>query len=307
LRLLALRLTLGLRLAFLSRCLRILRSFRLGFGCRDLDLFESPARCRRCRLRLHDAQAAGAHLTPDRHRSRPPDCRRLAPVVRVHQDGLERRRHFEPRLHVATPHRPELALHAVQQQRLEVALLLLPALWLLWRTAQHDLGPRPLTELIHQTGLWAFRFLLLSLAVTPLRQMLRYGRLVLVRRMVGVASAVYAAAHLLLYFANHAFVLEKAIREIATSNYLLIGLAALFGLLVLAATSTDGMVRRLGGRRWQNLHRIVYLLAPLALWHFFLQSKADVGEPTLMAGLLLWLLGYRLLRRIFPSGITKRT
>jgi sulfoxide reductase heme-binding subunit YedZ len=183
-------------------------------------------------------------------------------------------------------------------------LLLLPALWLLWRTAQHDLGPRPLTELIHQTGLWAFRFLLLSLAVTPLRQMLRYGRLALVRRMIGVASAVYAAAHLLLYFANHAFVLEKAIREIATSNYLLIGLAALFGLLVLAATSTDGMVRRLGGRRWQNLHRIVYLLAPLALWHFFLQSKADVGEPTLMAGLLLWLLGYRLLRRIFPSGIT---
>lgn len=181
-------------------------------------------------------------------------------------------------------------------------LLLLPALWLLWRTAQHDLGPRPLTELIHQTGLWAFRFLLLSLAVTPLRQILRYGRLALVRRMIGVASAVYAGAHLLLYFANHAFVIGKAIREIATSNYLLIGLAALMGLLVLAATSTDGMVRRLGGRRWQTLHRIVYVLAPLALWHFFLQAKADIGEPTLMAGLLLWLLGYRLLRRIFPAG-----
>ncbi|WP_300297431.1 ferric reductase-like transmembrane domain-containing protein [Ferrovibrio sp.] len=181
-------------------------------------------------------------------------------------------------------------------------LLLLPALWLLWRIQQHDLGPRPLTELIHQTGLWAFRFLLLSLAVTPLRQMLRHGRLALVRRMIGVASALYAAFHLGLYFANHAFDLEKAVLEIAKSNYLLIGLAALTGLLVLAATSTDGMLRRLGGRRWQALHRIVYLLTPLALWHFFLQAKADVGEPTLMAGLLLWLLGYRLLRRIFPAG-----
>ncbi|PJI44329.1 ferric reductase-like transmembrane domain-containing protein [Ferrovibrio sp.] len=183
------------------------------------------------------------------------------------------------------------------------AALLLPALWLLWRTAQHDLGPRPLTELILQTGTWGVRILLVSLFVTPLRQILRYGRLALIRRMTGVAAALYLASHFSLYMANHAFVPEKIITEIAKSNYLIIGLIALICLLLLLATSTDAMLRRLGGRRWQMLHRLVFPAAMLGAWHYFLQVKADIFQPLLIIGFLAWLLGYRLWRRWRPQGM----
>ncbi|HEX6960047.1 MAG TPA: ferric reductase-like transmembrane domain-containing protein [Ferrovibrio sp.] len=181
-----------------------------------------------------------------------------------------------------------------------LALLLAPGLWLLARMAMADLGPRPLTEVIHQTGLWTFRFLLLSLAVTPARHIFRWGRLVLVRRMIGLGAAAYVAVHLLYYMANVMFDLPRILGEIAKANYLIIGLVALLGLAVLAATSTDGMIRRLGGRRWQALHRLVYPIAGFGLLHFFMQSKLDVTEPTLLAGLLLWLLAYRLLKARLP-------
>lgn len=180
--------------------------------------------------------------------------------------------------------------------------LLLPALWLLWRTAQHDLGPRPFTELILQTGTWGVRILLVSLFITPLRQILRYGRLALVRRMTGVAAGLYLVAHFILYMANHAFVFGKIVSEIAKSNYLIIGLVALTGLLLLLATSTDAMLRRLGGRRWQKLHYLVFPAAMLGAWHYFLQVKADIFQPLLIIGFLAWLLGYRLWRRRQSQG-----
>jgi sulfoxide reductase heme-binding subunit YedZ len=182
------------------------------------------------------------------------------------------------------------------------ALLLLPALWLLWRTLQQDLGPRPFTELILQTGTWGVRLLLVALFVTPLRQVLRYGRLALVRRMTGVAAGLYLLAHFILYMANHAFVFTKIVSEIAKSNYLIIGLVALISLMLLLATSTDAMLRRLGGRRWQILHRLVFPAAMLGAWHYFLQVKADIFQPLLIIGFLAWLLGYRLWRRLQPQG-----
>ncbi len=184
------------------------------------------------------------------------------------------------------------------------ALLLLPALWLLWRILQQDLGPRPFTELILQTGTWGVRLLLVALFVTPLRQILRYGRLALVRRMTGVAAGLYLLSHFILYMANHAFVLGKIVGEIAKSNYLIIGLVALVSLMLLLATSTDAMLRRLGGRRWQMLHRLVFLAAMLGAWHYFLQVKADIFQPLLIIGFLAWLLGYRLWRRLRPRGVT---
>jgi sulfoxide reductase heme-binding subunit YedZ len=183
-------------------------------------------------------------------------------------------------------------------------LLLLPALWLLWRTLQQDLGPRPFTELILQTGTWGVRLLLVALLVTPLRQILRYGRVALVRRMTGVAAGLYLLSHFILYMANHAFVFAKIVSEIAKSNYLIIGLVALMSLMLLLATSTDAMLRRLGGRRWQMLHRLVFPAAMLGAWHYFLQVKADVFQPLLIIGFLAWLLGYRLWRRLRPQGVT---
>lgn len=175
------------------------------------------------------------------------------------------------------------------------ALLFAPGLWLAWRFAAGQLGPRPINEFILHTGLWTLRLLLITLAVTPLRQLLRWPQFVTVRRMIGVAGFAYGTAHLTAFAADKAFDLGVVATEIVTRFYLTIGALALAGLAALAATSTDRMVRRLGGRNWRRLHRLVYAIGILAAVHFFLQSKLNVAEPIVMAGLLTWLLGYRLL------------
>jgi sulfoxide reductase heme-binding subunit YedZ len=179
-----------------------------------------------------------------------------------------------------------------------LAALLLPGAWVALAYGMGALGPRPLNEVIHQTGLWAFRLLLISLAVSPARRVLEWPRLVLVRRMIGVAAFAYAASHLGAYAVDQAFDLGKVASEIALRFYLTIGFVALLGLSALAATSTDRMARRLGGRRWQMLHRLVYGIGVLAAVHYFLQTKAGLDEPLWMAGLFAWLMGYRLLARL---------
>ncbi len=172
--------------------------------------------------------------------------------------------------------------------------LFAPALWAAASYPLGMLGSRPLTEAIHQIGLWTLRFLFLALAITPLRDILRWPSLVLVRRMLGVAAFAYVMIHLTLYAADEAFDLRKVASEIALRIYLTIGFVALLGLAALAATSTDAIVRRLG-RRWSTLHRIAYGIAGLACIHYFMQSKLEQWEPTIVAGLYLWLIGYRLL------------
>ena len=171
-----------------------------------------------------------------------------------------------------------------------------PALWLVLSFSQGWLQPRPFNEAIHQMGLWTIRLIFIALAITPLRQVLQWPPLISVRRMVGVAAFAYGLAHLSLYTADLSFNIAKVASEIALRIYLTIGFAALLGLAALAATSTDGMVRRLGARRWQRLHWLVYPIAGLAVVHFCMQSKLDEWEPTIMAGVLFWLLGYRMLR-----------
>lgn len=174
------------------------------------------------------------------------------------------------------------------------AALFGPAMWVLLSFAFGWLEPRPYTAAIREIGLWTIRLIFIALAITPLRAILRWPRLILVRRMVGVAAFAYAAAHLTLYTADLMFDLAKVAREIVLRVYLTIGFAAVLGLAALAVTSTDAMIRRLG-RNWQRLHRLVYAIALLASVHFWMQSKLDVWEPTVMAGLYLWLIGYRVL------------
>lgn len=185
-----------------------------------------------------------------------------------------------------------------------LALLLAPAAWLAVKAASGGLGqgvsagplgPRPLTEAIHETGDWAIRFLWLSLAVTPLRRLLDWPKLVIVRRMVGLAAFFYALGHFLLYVADMSFDVGKVASEIVLRIYLTIGFVALAALAVLASTSTDAAIRRLG-RRWNQLHRIVYVIGVLAALHFFMQTKLDVYEATLMAGLFTLLMLYRILQ-----------
>lgn len=178
--------------------------------------------------------------------------------------------------------------------------LFVPAAWIALTFAAGAIGARPLNAAIREFGLWMIRWLFVALAVTPLCDIFAYPALFSVRRMVGVAAFAYGLAHLGLYTADQAFDLAAVASEIVSRSYLTIGFAALMGLAALAATSTDGMVRRLGSRNWRRLHRLVYAIAVLGLVHFFLQSKLDVWEPTVMAGLLAWLFGYRALRRALP-------
>jgi methionine sulfoxide reductase heme-binding subunit len=177
-----------------------------------------------------------------------------------------------------------------------LALLLWPIglALMAWQT-EIRFEARPINDLIHRAGFWMLMFLLLSLAVTPLRRIARYGQLVDVRRMIGVGAFCYGVAHLTLYALDQMFDLLHVASEIALRVYLTIGFTAWLGLAVLAATSTDGMTRALGGLRWRRLHRLVYVIAVLALVHFFQQTKLDVTVPTLVAGLFTWLMGYRLI------------
>jgi len=176
-----------------------------------------------------------------------------------------------------------------------LVFLCVPAAVAIYDLNIEGFGARPLNNVIHRTGYWALIFLMTSLSITPLRRIARFNLLVDVRRMVGVGAFVYAATHISLYVADQMFDLWKVVSEIALRLYLTIGFTALLGLTALAITSTDGMVRRIGGKKWQNLHSIIYGIGVLALIHYFQQTKADVSVPTFVAGLFAWMLGYRLL------------
>lgn len=176
-----------------------------------------------------------------------------------------------------------------------LALLLMPLAKALFDAHAIVHGARPLNDLIHRAGFWALVFLGVTLAVTPFRRITRYGNLIDVRRMLGVGTFCYIAAHLTLFTADQGFDPGKVVHEISHRWYLIIGGTAWLGLATLAATSTDGMVRRLGGLRWRRLHQLVYGIALLALIHYFQQTKADVTVPTFAASLFGWLICYRLL------------
>ena len=175
-------------------------------------------------------------------------------------------------------------------------LLFLPGLWVAYKLDQGLLGPRALNEATHEIGQWTIRLVFLSLAITPLRQILRWPELILVRRMIGVAAFAYILSHLLLYTADEKFNIAKVVSEIYLRIYLEIGFVALVGLGILAVTSTDAMIARLGGKTWRRLHQTIYAVTVLGIIHFYMQAKADVWEPMWMTGLFVWLMAYRVVQ-----------
>ncbi len=174
--------------------------------------------------------------------------------------------------------------------------LFLPGLWVAWQWWQGDLAPKPVTEALHQTGAWSLRILLASLAVTPLRTVAHWPRLVDTRRMIGVGALAYVLIHFALYIYDQSGDLVRVASEIALRFYLTIGFVALVGLTALGITSTDGWVARLGSLRWNKLHRTIYWLTIFCLVHSFLQSKVDVSEPVIQAGVFVLLMGWRSLQ-----------
>ncbi|HWV54494.1 protein-methionine-sulfoxide reductase heme-binding subunit MsrQ [Pseudorhodoplanes sp.] len=174
-----------------------------------------------------------------------------------------------------------------------LVLMLVPAMLAAYAWYAHMLAPRVLNDLVHRTGYWALIFVLISLAITPLRRSGRFAGLIDVRRMIGVGAFIYATLHILLYIADERFDLIKVALEIVKRLYLTIGLVAWIGLLALAVTSNDTMVKRLGAVRWRRLHRVTYVVGFLALIHFFQQTKADFTLPATITGLFGWLMVYR--------------
>ena len=179
-----------------------------------------------------------------------------------------------------------------------LALLCLPAAEIAWRWYFDRLGPLPATQATLATGDWAVTFLLLSLALTPARGVFEWLPLIHIRRRIGVAAALYALLHFGMFILDQNWNLITVALEIARRFYLTIGFAALLILTALAVISTNGWQRRLK-RNWKRLNLLVYPAAVLALVHFFLQSKINVGEATFAAGLFAWLM----LWRLFPSKL----
>lgn len=172
-------------------------------------------------------------------------------------------------------------------------VVLLPALYYAVKLGQNDLGPLPYKEALHRIGDWTVRFLVVTLALTPLQRILMWPKLALIRRMLGVTAFTYALIHFSLYVVNEKLDFVFVATEIVKRIYLTIGFTALIGLSLLAATSTDAALRKLG-RNWKRLHMIVYGIAVLALLHYFMQSKIDVSQATLWSGFFLLLMIYRL-------------
>jgi sulfoxide reductase heme-binding subunit YedZ len=171
--------------------------------------------------------------------------------------------------------------------------LFIPALWIAVAYDRGMLGAEPFNAAIRQFGDWTIRLTFIALVISPARIVLQWPALLQVRRMIGVAAFGYGATHLFLYIADQTFDIPTVLAEIVLRIYLTIGFTALLGLTVLAITSTDGWQRRLGARRWQKLHRIIYVIAFLGVIHYCLQTKLDEWEPSVMAGIYLWLMGCR--------------
>lgn len=178
--------------------------------------------------------------------------------------------------------------------------LFVPGLWIIYQYMAGLLGARLLNEMIHQTGEWAVRFIVITLAVTPLRHAGQWPKLISLRRMIGLAALAYAVWHFSLYSIDQSLDVSRIASEILLRIYLTIGFAALVGLIVLGLTSFDSVIRGMGALWWGRLHKLVHVIAVLAILHYFMQSKLDVYPPTLLLGFLLFLEGCRLLvwRRI---------
>lgn len=169
-----------------------------------------------------------------------------------------------------------------------------PLLWLALLAATDMLGANPIEALIRGLGDWALRFLVLALILTPLRRISGWSRLASYRRMLGLWAFAYAALHLTSYVVLDQFFDWHNIGvEILKHKFITAGMAAFLLLLPLAVTSTQGMIRRLGGANWRRLHRLVYIAGPLAAVHYVWMVKADIRQPLAYLAVILAGLGYR--------------
>ncbi|NKB43399.1 MAG: sulfoxide reductase heme-binding subunit YedZ [Alphaproteobacteria bacterium] len=177
-------------------------------------------------------------------------------------------------------------------------LCLAPLAWLAVRAVSGGLGANPIEAITRDLGDWALRFILIALAVTPIRVLTGWNTIGRLRRMLGLFAFFYVFLHLSSYIGlDQFFYWSGILQDIIKRIYITLGVAAVLMLALLAATSTDKMVKRLGGKRWRRLHRLVYPAAVLGVIHFFMMLKADYTEPTIYAVILASLFGIRIYKK----------
>jgi sulfoxide reductase heme-binding subunit YedZ len=175
------------------------------------------------------------------------------------------------------------------------AACLAPACWLAWRAWNQNLTANPIEFVTHFTGDWTIRLIVITLAVTPLRKLLRLPDLIRFRRMIGLFAFFYACLHFTTWFClDHWFDVSEMAKDVVKRPFITAGATAFLLLLPLALTSTAGWIRRLGGRRWQLLHRLIYGTAIAGVVHYYWLVKSDVRKPVFYGSLVALLLAYRL-------------
>jgi methionine sulfoxide reductase heme-binding subunit len=198
-----------------------------------------------------------------------------------------------------------------------------PAAWLVWATLTGNLSANPLSDITNETGVWTLRFLCITLAITPLRRITGWHALVRYRRMTGLFAFFYGTLHFLTYVIADRFAgldfpdgivawstvvnLAKSVGEdIYKRPFITVGFTAWSTMVPLAATSTAGMIRRLGGRRWNLLHRLIYLTATAGVVHYWWLVKADVSRPLAYGAVVALLLGFRVYWTYAQRGDVRR-
>jgi sulfoxide reductase heme-binding subunit YedZ len=183
---------------------------------------------------------------------------------------------------------------------------LIPLEHLVWQGFRNRLGANPVEYITHSTGWWTLAFILITLCVTPLRRLAGLPWLLRLRRMLGLFAFFYASLHFITYiWLDQFFDWKDIVKDIGKRPFIMLGFAAFVLLLPLAITSTNAMVKRLGSRRWQLLHRLVYVIATLGVLHFWWLVKKDITEPIIFGALLGVLLLARLVyaaRKATPSA-----
>jgi sulfoxide reductase heme-binding subunit YedZ len=173
-------------------------------------------------------------------------------------------------------------------------ICLVPALVLGWTAWQDALGPNPISEITHITGDWTLRFVLVTLAVTPFRKLTGWNPIIRFRRMFGLFAFFYGTLHFLTYLVLDQFFAWKfIIEDIAKRPYITVGFLGFVLMIPLALTSTISSIRRLGGKRWQQLHRLIYITAIAGVVHYWWLVKADISRPLTYGAILALLFGIR--------------
>ena len=180
---------------------------------------------------------------------------------------------------------------------------LAPALWLARQTWTGNLTANPLEYITHFTGDWTIRLIVTTLMVTPLRKLLHLPDLIRFRRMIGLFAFFYGCLHFLTWlWLDKLFDIQEMLKDVAKRRFITVGMAALLSMLPLAITSTTGWIRRLGGKRWQRLHRLVYFTGVAAVVHYYWLVKSDIRLPLLYGALVALALGYRVAAWLVARG-----